>query len=1180
MHFFSRNGQQFERLSGTWTAGDVVQMHLIFHSDEAMLQWRVRHVENHKMHQTTFDVVNLLQFSMKTNYVFRRFAQTCDNILADKAPHDYQEWKSDDLVPSAAKPTAADEVALTDAPSITADDERTIHELRQILQELQDPEWIGLNHDFQAIPHLHEAAQWAMQSTQQTMATSTTFHIYTDGSCKAGTAAWAFIVVCEWKNGPNEGSQYTRIGFSGDVLREDIGPFQCTPADAEATAIIAAAEYLLSRRSKDKLSIFLHFDATGVGYAATGEQNLPRHKDTTAYRRMGARILLQLLQRRCHEFAGLHVKAHQGQPYNEFSDSVATLCRKGWRCPVQPILRAGRLLRHDYKQWAWMEVSPDECTPGLQDLLSNRPPAPYSGTGDELFQKLEADITEHGQPIGFAQCKVGSANVGTMGYSGAHQDAQNGFKVNELLHQFDMAGYAMIGIQESRAKHTQVLTQGPYVRLISAAKKGLGGVELWLQVERLQSIFRCQFDSNRDVTTWSHDERHIAVRLHLGSQIIGIFVGYAPQKGRSDHEIVEWWTQCRQVLQQHPKDIPLFLLGDFNCRIGSVVTHAVSDLDADVEDVGGQFFREICEDWSLIVPSTFHEYHHGTSRTYTGTRGQKTRNDFIAVPCECEQGIEKSYVDETIDLLNGDHDHDAIAVELSMVWKQQEKRRAHKALTYNRQAARNLKHARNSQDIIAPAVQWKVDVDEHWDKIRDSFHSYAKQNFAKPKRQKRQLYMSEHTWQILEDKKDNRQMYKALKQAKSRMLLREVFLAWRDPHADRQPDLGPNWSMLCKQEALLHEQQQQLTQSFRKHKKLDWVQWAKARLDEVVQKTNQARGSELFQILKPKRMIQRSLGKLRKPLPGLRDAQGQWQMSREGIAGAWQRQFAETENADPASMTQLKLLSKPYCNPRPIQVLKQIPTLCDFEQAVRTMADSKATGADGIGAELMQINVVPNSQRLYMLMLKSAMRGQMSSELCGGWLVPLHKGKGSQADMMMHRGIMLESVVARTCSKAWRKFLERGLQAVAAPGQWGGRSGLATQAVHLQVRMWQANAGAKRCAIGLLFVDVRAAFYSVVKPMLATSPNEKPQIRAIFQRLKLPESAYCEFCENVLQAKLIYQATNSEILEQTVAAMLRHAWFLVPDGNTIFTPATGSRPGDPVADLLFGFIANGRMGCR
>ena len=288
MHFLSRNGQQLERLSGTWTAGDVVQVHLIFHSDEAMLQWRVRHVENHKMHKTTFDVVNLLQFSMKTNYVFRRFAQTCDNILADKALHDNQEWKSEELVPSAAKPTAADEVALADAQSITADDVRTIHELRQILQELQDPEWIGLNHDFQAIPHLHEAAQWAMQSTQQTMATSTTFHIYTDGSCKAGTAAWAFIVVCEWKNGPNESSQYTRIGFSGDVLCEDIGPFQCTPADAEATAIIAAAEYLLSRRSKDKLSIFLHFDATGVGYAATGEQNLPRQKDTTACRRMGA----------------------------------------------------------------------------------------------------------------------------------------------------------------------------------------------------------------------------------------------------------------------------------------------------------------------------------------------------------------------------------------------------------------------------------------------------------------------------------------------------------------------------------------------------------------------------------------------------------------------------------------------------------------------------------------------------------------------------------------------------------------------------------------------------------------------------------------------------------------------------------------------------------------------------
>ena len=186
--------------------------------------------------------------------------------------------------------------------------------------------------------------------------------------------------------------------------------------------------------------------------------------------------------------------------------------------------------------------------------------------------------------------------------------------------------------------------------------------------------------------------------------------------------------------------------------------------------------------------------------------------------------------------------------------------------------------------------------------------------------------------------------------------------------------------------------------------------------------------------------------------------------------------------------------------------------------------------------------------------------------------MPLHKGKGSQADMPMYRGILLESVVARTYSKAWRKQLERGLQRVAAPMQWGGRSGLSTQAVHLQVRLWQSSAAAAAESMALLFVDVRSAFYSVVKPMVAMAPGEHPPLTAIFSKLRLPETAYEEFCENVLQARLVKSATRSDIVEQTVAAMLRRTWFFVKEGDSVYAPRTGSRPGDPVADLLFGYV--------
>ena len=165
-----------------------------------------------------------------------------------------------------------------------------------------------------------------------------------------------------------------------------------------------------------------------------------------------------------------------------------------------------------------------------------------------------------------------------------------------------------------------------------------------------------------------------------------------------------------------------------------------------------------------------------------------------------------------------------------------------------------------------------------------------------------------------------------------------------------------------------------------------------------------------------------------------------------------------------------------------------------------------------------------------------------------------------------YRGILLEPVISRTMSRSWRRFLEKGLQNVAAPMQWGGRSGVSIEGVHLQVKLWQNTAHQERKSLGLLFVDLRSAFYSVVKPMLAIA------IRQIFQRLRLPETAFDEFCENVFQARLVKRATNSDILEQFIAAMLKPSWFLIQDSRQVSAPTTGSRPGDPVADLLFGFL--------
>ena len=273
-------------------------------------------------------------------------------------------------------------------------DTRTcIQELQCIVANLQESNWIGLNTDFTELPHIHPAAQCAIATTAQYDTTSTIFHIYTDGSCKHQASAWAFVVLCEWNDERTMQKRFARVGFSGAQLDGEIGPFEHTSADAESTAIIAAAEFLLSRQDKQKLHIHLHFDSTSAGFSAVGEYNLPSNQHTATFRQYGARILLSLLQRTCKSFAGFHVHAHEGQPYNEFVDSVASACRQGWICAEQPQLKSGALLKHEYKEWAWLEMAPDEFLPGIENILKNETPSPYTGQGDHLFAQLEADAS-------------------------------------------------------------------------------------------------------------------------------------------------------------------------------------------------------------------------------------------------------------------------------------------------------------------------------------------------------------------------------------------------------------------------------------------------------------------------------------------------------------------------------------------------------------------------------------------------------------------------------------------------------------------------------------------------------------------------------------------------------------------------------------------------------------------
>ena len=138
--------------------------------------------------------------------------------------------------------------------------------------------------------------------------------------------------------------------------------------------------------------------------------------------------------------------------------------------------------------------------------------------------------------------------------------------------------------------------------------------------------------------------RIMVVQCHFGQTMLTVVVAYAPQRGRGEHEIGAWWGELRSIIRDINKSVPCVVLGDLNCRVGSVETDMIGGVGADFEDLAGEKLRELCQEYRLLIPSTMPDFHEGRSCTYVSTQGFEHRLDYILVSEICRDSILSSWV--------------------------------------------------------------------------------------------------------------------------------------------------------------------------------------------------------------------------------------------------------------------------------------------------------------------------------------------------------------------------------------------------------------------------------------------------------------------------------------------------------------------------------------------------------
>ena len=530
--------------------------------------------------------------------------------------------------------------------------EPCIVSLRKALKRVTSGQWQGFNTRFEDIPDLHPSAEAAIHWNGVGKITPL-LHVYTDGSAKQGEASWAFVVLNQ------VGTSHQCVGYAAGLVDDAIGPCEGTSNDAEATAMIAVAEFVLSLGTFVQ-EVHCHFDALAIGRGASGQQAIVTKHDKLSVRQEAARIMFSLLQSTVNVVMH-HVHAHVGNPFNECADSLANAVRKGWTCPEQAALRSRELLHHPLRKWAWIEIAPTAMLPSLQNM-QHHPMQTRTETAPDSVLTVNPDISEETVR---ASLRIATANVATMHYNKGSEGCMSD-KANELAHQFHAAKYDVVAFQETRASVSGVRYLGSWLRVISASVKGHGGVEIWLNTE--SDFFRAmsiKIDA-QDVLVWHQDDRILALQVQWPGGGLNFITLYAPQSGSAQDQIRQWWKDFDQIIVKKPSHSPIIILGDCNGRVGSVSSENVGDHAADIEDEAGTLFRQMCEKHDWIVPSTHAMFHVGQSDTFIAPRGHRSRLDYIAVSADCSNGIDKSWVDQEIDLLNRDADHRVVALHFPL----------------------------------------------------------------------------------------------------------------------------------------------------------------------------------------------------------------------------------------------------------------------------------------------------------------------------------------------------------------------------------------------------------------------------------------------------------------------------------------------------------------------------------
>ena len=244
-----------------------------------------------------------------------------------------------------------------------------------------------------------------------------------------------------------------------------------------------------------------------------------------------------------------------------------------------------------------------------------------------------------------------------------------------------------------------------------------------------------------------------------------------------------------------------------------------------------------------------------------------------------------------------------------------------------------------------------------------------------------------------------------------------------------------------------------------------------------------------------------------------------------------------------------------------------LPTVQDVWRLIARCKNGKAAGPNQLVNEIFKAGGINMAHHILPLFLKAVLTGQEPLAWHGGSLFALYKGKGSPSLPDSFRSIFLSNVQAKLYHSWIRTKLEELWHRRASSMQYGGRKGHGTDMAHHVVQSVLAAARSNGHSSALMFLDLKAAFYTVQRAMLFDEHASDEVLCQVMQEIGVTPDVWQQIVATTDNDHALQGLTPH--VEHVVRNLMHGTFFTMPAISCPIATHRGTRPGDPIGDILF-----------